>query len=53
MRKSAYGWNLGGNEKSAFFWTNQNTPLLSIVGLFEIWDGKRQKSTIFHSIRKL
>ena len=53
MRKSAYGWNLGENEKSAFFWTNQNTPLLSIVGLFEIWDGKRQKSTIFHSISKL
>jgi hypothetical protein len=32
MRKSAYNWNLGENEKNCIgFWTNQNTPLPSIV----------------------
>ena len=48
MRKSAYGWNLGENEKKMHCFLDQSKYPSSIYcGVFEIWDGKGKKSTIF------
>ena len=53
MRKSAYGWNLGENEKKCIvFWTNQSTPLLSIVACLR-YGMEKAKINYFHSISKI